>query len=234
MKKVLIAIFASLTFAANAQIVFNEPLHHLYLYGEMGECLFPMDGEDFAELAGIVECNLDAAQISDAIKAWFGRECFQYELEVNSDDKYITNRQLIFRAKMPVGHKLLFDGGTPAAFTGVSMDWDVSESDITFACKIDIKDNKFRYRFFQIEADRWRLKGEPETSGPVNDLHWQRVNCLTIKMERARSDSQKQVYQDMIDYEKYIYQQEYAHLKQLEKDLINCVKPDSENEEFDF
>ena len=231
MKKFLLALSLCAACTTNAQIVFNEPFQHLYLYGEMGECLFPMDEEDFAELMGVVECELDAAQIYDAVTAWLGRECFQYNLDVDNNEKYITNRQIIFRAKMPIGHKLLFDGGTP---TIVSFDWDVSECDLTFVCKIDIKDHKFRYRFFQIESDRWRLRGDAETSGPINDLHWQRVNCLTFKMENTRRESKRQLYHDMIEYEKYIYRQEYAHMIRLELDLIDCVKQDAENEEFDF
>ena len=239
MKKTLLLLLAFLPLmmlAENTPIIFNDPnhFHHLELYGERGECLFPMDENDFAVLTDIVECDKDIAQIMDAVNAWLARENFKYKLDVSNSDKYVSSRQLIFKAELPIGHKLLFDGGTPVIFTVVPLDWDVSESDVSFVCKIDIKDKKFRYTFNQIEADRWRIKGEAETSGPINDLHWQRVNCLKNKIGRTKSEDKIRELLYMIEYEKAIYQKEFDLMKQIESDLINCVKDEIDKEEFDF
>lgn len=232
MKKFLPILFVYCALSLNAQVVFNQSFDHKPLYGDRGECLFPMDKDNFAELTGIVECNLSATQIGDAVSAWLGREIIMYKLEIDNDEKFISNRQVIFRAEMPVGSKLI---GTPAAATGVELQWETSESDLSFICKIDIKDNKFRYRFFQIVTDRWRLRGDAESEGAINDIHWQRINCLESMQAKALTNRKFNEYEEAIEKEKEIYELEYEQMKRLENDLINCVNENSDiGDDWDF
>ena len=212
-------------------IVFNMPIHHLELYGEEGENLFPKDENGFAVLTGIVECpGKSVEEIKTSVMRWFHEMVMTKRLDVDSDEKYETNNQLMFKGELKIGHKEIGSAGLVGPFK-----WVVSETDIKFIAKIDIKEGKFRYTFFDIKADRYRLSGKPETEGVLNDLHWQRVNCLTEKLEKEQSydiPSKKKIeeYQAQIKYEDYLYHAEYDAMTNMVERLKNCWK----DEDLDF
>lgn len=53
-------------------------------------------------------------------------------------------------------------------------------------------------------------------------IHWQRVNCLTKEMNKAKSKGQP-YYQEMIDFENTLYQAEYAAIQDVISGLKNMV-----------
>ena len=212
-------------------VVFNSPKNHLELYGEEGENLFPKDENGFAVLTGVVECpGKSVEEIKTSVMRWFHQLIVTKQVEVDSDEKFETNNQLMFKGEMKVGLKEI----GAAALVG-PVKWAVSETDIKFIAKIDIKEGKFRYTFSNIITDRYRLHGKPETEGVLNDLHWQRVNCLTQKLEKEQSydlpnKNKIEEYQAQIKYEDYLYHAEYDAMNNMVDRLKNCWK----DEDLDF
>ena len=212
-------------------IVFNMPIHHLELYGEEGRNLFPKDENGFAVLTGVVECpGKSVEEIKTSVMRWFHNLIMTQRLEVDNDEKFETNNQLMFKGELKLGQKEIGSFALTGPFK-----WAVSEIDLKFIAKIDIKEGKFRYKFFNIIADRYRLSGKPETEGVLNDLHWQRVNCLTQKLEKEQSYNSRlnqktiQEYQDQIAYEDYLYHAEFHAMANMVEALKNCWKDEDLN-----
>lgn len=213
-------------------IVFNSPLHHIPIYGEKGEDLFPIDENGFAIMTGIVECpGKSVDEIMNSVLQWLNYMMMFQRLEVDDNEKYQVRNQLIFKGKLRIGNKEI---GFGTVF-GPDVMWNTSETDLSFIAKIDIKDGKFRYTFSHLIADRYRISGFGETSGALNDIHWQRRNCLlvNIKEEKDKLFPDKediQEYEMQLKYDEYLYQAEYDTMV----DMINRLKDSQKEEDFDF
>lgn len=228
MKKslLIVAFVASVSVATRAQVVFNKHFGHMNTYGAKSSILFPEDKAGFADFQEVVQCpETSQADIYTAIENWLNKQILQYGMEIK--DKYTSANQIAFRAEVGVGQKLI---GTPAAATFVELQWETSESDLAFLCIIDIKEGRFRYHFMEITSDRWRLRGDAEGEGPINDIHWQRVNCLTRDMKDTCSDRKKKEFQSEIDAEWRIYKMEAKVMEELISTLRACVSTPAEEE----
>ncbi len=214
------------------EISFNTPLHHIPLYGEEGENLFPVDKNGFAVVTGVVECpNKSVEQIMNDINQWYSHLRMFDGLEVDNDEKFETRNQLIFKGKLNIG----YNGAGFKSISGHEIIWNTSETDLTFIVKIDIKDGKFRYTFSNLKADRYRLPGDAASAGALNDIHWQRINCITAELnkeQKKKSPKKKDIeeYKIWLQYEEYLYHEEFKAINNMVEKLQNCPK----EEEFDF
>ncbi|MBO7458217.1 MAG: hypothetical protein J6T80_03055 [Paludibacteraceae bacterium] len=227
--KFFILSFIMMTGMISAQVNFNTSFHSIDTNGPLGECILPMNEEDDVFFSDVIECKGSSIEkIMLAVQNWLAFQQMDANLEVK--DKYAGQNLLQFKGKLPIGKKFI---GTPAAATFVELNWETSISDVEFICRVEVKDEKFRYTFKNFETDRWMIRGDGEGSGPSNQIHWQRVNSLTNERDRYSPSSKRYTEKDnAIKMEWAAYQMEAEMINEMVNSLRECCK--EKVMEFDF
>lgn len=139
-----------------------------------------------------------------------------------------TSRRIVYECEFSFGHQ-----NWGMEFWGSSL-FNVNKDATKVKFKLDVEaiNGKYKYSFTNFETNRNTLKGEAKNDGQPNTIHWQRVNSLKKERDRyANSHSYnrktKEVlydYDAQINYENYLYGNEYHMIDVLAKSLdkISC------------
>lgn len=206
MRKLLFIALLLFAVATNAQ-----NLDHVAFdtNGPMGECLFPQDENGNITFSDIVECEYSADTIMGLAKEFVYAIQKKYSAKVTNVLEGIT--KVACDIELKIGKNYISVG-----YVGT---WERPASTIKFNLVIDIRKGKYRYTLSEFNTDRRRIPGEGKDQGPSNMIHWQRVNSLTKEMAKAKSKD-KARYQEMIDFEKVLYNAEYTAIQ----DVISGLK----------
>lgn len=222
-KTFLVIAFAVCSSLCSAQ-VFNPVASAVYTAfdtnGPMGECLFPMDNK----CQEVVACEANKDDIGDAIQAWSKRVEMLYGNRVSVNHFERAGAQITFDVQLYLGSTI------------VDIPWvgDVEKqySEVQYKVFIELKDQKYRITFFDFYTDRVTLKGEAKSNGPSNMIHWQRINSLAIERDevignrtKLSGSRQRKVdeYNNRINMEKSIYQEEWNTVCSIMKELKECT-----------
>lgn len=214
MKRFCLLIFISLlTFTAGAQNLMNVAFD---TNGPVGDCLFP------EEYKVVVNTNVSADTIMGLAKEFL--YTFTKETNANISHEMEGITKLACDLELKVGKKYISVGVWRPGNIGT---WEKAASTISLNLMIEIKDKRYRFTITNFITDRYRIPGEGKDRGPSNLIHWQRMNSLTKEMPKR---GKKRVeYENMIIFEKTLYQAEYDAVQDLIKGLENFT-----NNEDDF
>ena len=190
--------------------------------GPMGECLFPQDTGGDVFFSEVIDCNMSKDSIFAYVKEWIYDVKKEMNLEIN--DRLDGISKIEFECEMPIGKEFVKINGPFGSDVGT---YERNKSKVTFRCKIEIKDNKYRYTLNNFYTNRRRIPGEGKGEGPSNKLHWQRINSLTKEFTKKNEQGEKQAY---IDVENALYHAEYDSVIMF----VNGLKTMTLNKELDF
>lgn len=209
MKKLCLLTFISLiSFTAGAQNLMNVAFD---TNGPVGECLFP------EEYKVVVNTEYSADTIMGLAKEFLYSISKKYNASTSNELEGIT--KLACDLELKVGEKYI-SVGVWNSDNNIGT-WKKAASTISFSLMIEIRDKKYRYTITDFETDRYRIPGEGKDRGPSNLIHWQRVNSLTKEMPKR--GSKRKEYENMIAYEKALYQGEYNAVQDVIKGLENLT-----------
>lgn len=205
MKKLLTLLVILVTSNVNAQNLMNYAFD---TNGPVGECLFP------DEYRKVVNTNLSADTIMGLAKEFLYSISKKYKGNTSNELEGIT--KLACDIELKIGKKYITVGVWNPGDVGT---WEKAASTITFSLMLEIRDKKYRYTLSNFVTDRYRIPGEGKDQGPSNMIHWQRVNSLTKEMPKR--GSKRTEYENMINFEKALYQGEYNAVQDVIKGLEN-------------
>lgn len=178
--------------------------------GPVGECLFP------EEYKVVVNTNVSADTIMGLAKEFLYSISKKYNARTSNEMEGITKLACDLELKVGKKHFTLDDYPIVGKY-----EWGKAPSTISFSLLIEIKDKKYRYTISNFFTDRYRIPGDGEDKGPSNLIHWQRVNSLTKEMPKR--GSKRIEYENMINFEKEMYQAEYNAVQDVIKGLENLT-----------
>lgn len=196
MKKTIILIVFLIAFISGN----SQNLMHVAFdtNGPMGECLFPQDESGNIVFTGIVETDFSADTIMGLAKEFLYSLSKKYKAKTSNELEGITKVACDIELNVAKGYISVGNIGS----------WEKSTSTVKFSMILEIRNKKYRYTLNNFITDRYRIPGEGKDQGPSNMIHWQRLNSLTKEMNDARKKEQEH-FQELIDYEKALYQAEY-------------------------
>ena len=179
--------------------------------GPIGECLFP------EKYQAVINTDVSADTIMGLAKEFLYSISKKYKANTSNEMEGITKVACDLELKVGKKHFILEGPPIPATIT-----WDKAPSTISFSLLIEIRNKKYRYTLSNFFTDRYRIPGEGKDKGPSNLIHWQRVNSLTKEMPRR--GSKREEYENLISFEKEMYQAEYNAVQDVIKGLENFTK----------
>lgn len=209
-KLLLIISIAIVSLNANSQVKYGSSITHTAFdtNGPMGECLFNQNENGEIIYSDVVHCNMSADSIKGLLEEWVYDLEHTYQCSVN--DLLLGLTKICFEIEIPVGMELF----NIEVFENSAASFLRHKSQVTFKCKIDIRDGKYRYVLDNFYTNRRSIRGEAKSEGQSNMIHWQRVNSL--KKEREQLLNQNRVdneevaeYDSLIESENASYQAEY-------------------------
>ena len=179
--------------------------------GPVGECLFP------EKYQAVINTDVSADTIMGLAKEFLYSISKKYKANTYNEMEGITKVACDLELKVGKKHFILEGPPIPSTIT-----WDKAPSTISFSLLIEIRNKKYRYTLSNFFTDRYRIPGEGKDKGPSNLIHWQRVNSLTKEM--PRKGSKREEYENLISFEKEMYQAEYNAVQDVIKGLENFTK----------
>ncbi|MBP5346873.1 MAG: hypothetical protein J6Y99_11740 [Bacteroidales bacterium] len=205
--------------------------------GERGEILFPENEAGDIELSGIVEIPLSA----DSLRLLVNDQIMKYKASKSSEAELTGEFRLFntYDIQLNIGEELGFVevAGSPVLI------WLRDKSHVKFTCKIEFRNNKFKYTLSNFETNRNTLPGEAKNDGQPNIIHWQRVNSMKkFRDSKLRKDADsereelsiKYYYNSIIANEAWLYIQEYNRVIAFEEDLKNLKNISGDFDETPF
>ena len=196
---------------------------HIDTNGPKGECLFPEDENGFAEFKEIIPYEISKSAISSYILAWMNG----LKRTIILRDEIIRDDFISFHGGVDIDDDLPFFKTMTADSTKY---YSKADSELSFDCSIEIREGRFKYRFYNIESERSTIKGKNILSvGPINDVVWNRVNGLK-QLKASASKSHIAEYDQKINLELLLYKVEYQVIIDMVNSLQNNVKASLEEE----
>ena len=213
MKKLLLFVI-NLCVASLIEVDAQNLMHVAFdTNGPIGECLFPQDSIGEIVFSDIVECGYSADTIMGLAKECVYDISKKYDAKTTNVLEGITKVACDIELKVGKNYISVNAGGINIGA------WERAASTVKFNIKIDIRNGKYKYTLSNFYTDRRRIPGEGKDQGPSNMIHWQRVNSLVKERERAKSSEQVR-FDEMIDFEKKLYEAEYKSVL----DVIKMIK----------
>ena len=186
--------------------------------GPMGKCLFPQNESGNIIYSGIVESEFSADRIADLAKEFVNSIPKMYRADIS--EKLEGTTKVGCEVELKIGKRSFSVGIFGDDNIGT---WEKPASTVKFNLMIEIRNKKYRYSLYTFTTDRYRIPGEGKDKGPSNMIHWQRVNSLQKEMDDSRK-SKKPEFQEMIDYENKLYQEEYDAVQNLLRGVTSFAK----------
>ena len=186
--------------------------------GPMGNCLFPQNESGNTIYSGIVDSDFSAERIADLAKEFVNSIPKMYRADIS--EKLEGTTKVGCEVELKIGKRSMSVGIFGDDNIGT---WEKPASTVKFNLMIEIRNKKYRYSLYTFTTDRYRIPGDGMDKGPSNMIHWQRVNSLQKEMDDARK-SKKIEFQQMIDYENQLYQEEYNAVQDFLRGVESFAK----------
>ena len=198
-------------------------LRHIDTNGEKGECLFHEDANGFAEYKAVIPFNAPADEALANVEAW------ARSLGMGVEKKNLTsgNNIVSFEGKVDINEDLsLF-----RVMVGDSARYYAkAESQLYFNCIIEVREGRLRILFNDILSEKESILGNYiESEGPVNDLHWNRLNGIQQQQAKARNKNAKK-FTKAINFENKLYNIEYQLIADIAQSLRTSMMSYTEEE----
>jgi len=216
-------VFFVLSVLALTTCAWAEPvLRHLDTNGQKGECLFKEDANGFAEYKTVIPFQVNAEEAVNNVDAWVKGLGQSVEVKDLKKEENIVS----FRGKVNVNEDL-------SLFRVMVADsaryYAKAESQLYFDCIIEVREGRLRILFNDILSEKESISGSYiESEGPINDLHWNRLNG--IRQQQAKSKSNAKKWNKAINFENKLYQIEHQVIADLAQSLRASMMSYTEEE----
>ena len=209
MKKVFFVLAA---LAATMSLSAQTAIRHIDTNGDKGACLFKEDANGFAEYKQIVPFRVSQEEALNNVANWVNGLGKSIQVE----DLVREENIISFRAKVDINEDLsLF-----RVLVGDSARYYAkTESKLLFDCIIEVREGRLRFLATNIVSERDARTGDfIESEGPINDIHWNRVNGLKQRQAKSLNANAKS-WDKFINQENKIYEIEHQVIADLAQSL---------------
>ncbi len=136
--------------------------------GPMGECLFPVDENGNELITRTAETNLSAGEIIGLSNDFVHLSVADYGIEANH--VYAGSSLFLCEVEYPLMYKMI-EVGWVGTFAH-------ENHKLTFHLKVMPQVGNYTIQLDHLYSNRYNIHGDGKAEGPVNRLHWNRVNSL--------------------------------------------------------